>query len=113
VPAKSSLLAKALELRRGVKLKDCQKAAIVKGALAIVIPKSVHQRFSETYGGRATPEEDAKDLQKAAKSNLKEIQDCGELDEECAAAYKKAAEKIENITNDEYESWLKKMLASC
>ena len=113
VPAKSSLLAKAQQLNKGIKLDDCQKSAIVKGALAIVIPKSVHQRFSQTYGGRATPESDAKDLQKAAKSNLKEIQDCGELDEACAEAYKKAAEKIGKISNEEYDSWLKKMLASC
>ncbi|WP_374568598.1 DUF4150 domain-containing protein [Ideonella sp.] len=113
VPAKSSLLERAVQLRRGKALKDCQKAAIVKGALAIVIPKAVHQQFSETYGGRATPESDAKDLQKAAKSNLKEIQDSGELDEACAEAYKKAAEKIEQITNEQYDSWLKKMIASC
>lgn len=113
VPAKASLLTRAQQLNKGVALDDCQKNAVVKGALSIVIPKDVHQRFSETYGGRATPEADAKDLQGAAKSNLKKIQDCGQLDEACAEAYKKAAEKIEKITNEQYDSWLKKMLASC
>jgi hypothetical protein len=112
VPAKSSLLAKAEQLK-GSPLKPCQKAAIVKGALSIVIPKAVHQQFSETYGGRATPEDDAKNLQKAAKRDLKAIQDCGKLDEACAEAYKKAAEQIEKITNRQYTNWLNKMLASC
>jgi hypothetical protein len=112
VPAKSSLLTRAEQLNGGA-LDDCQKSAIVKGALSIVIPKEVHQRFSETYGGRATPEEDAKDLQGAAKSNLKEIQDSGELDEACAEAYKKAANKIKKITNKQYDNWLEEMLASC
>lgn len=112
VPAKSSLLARAEQINEGP-LDTCQKNAIVKGALAIVIPKAVHQRFSETYGGRVTPEKDAKNLQKAAKDNLKAIQDSGQLDEACAEAYKKAAEKIEKITNEQYDSWLEKMLASC
>ena len=112
VPAKSSLLEKAEQLK-GSPLKKCQKDAIVKGALSIVIPKGVHQRFSETYGGRATPKADAKDLQGAAKSNLKEIQDCGKLDEACAEAYKKAAKQIEKITNRQYSNWLNKMMASC
>jgi hypothetical protein len=109
VPAKSSLLTKAEELNKGP-LSDCQKKNIVKGALSVVIPKSVHQRFSKTYGGRATPEEDAANLQKAAKRDLKAIQDCGELDEECAKAYKKAADQIKKITNEQYEDWLWEML---
>jgi hypothetical protein len=112
VPAKSSLLAKAEQLK-GSPLKPCQKEAIVKGALSIVIPKAVHQRFSETYGGRATPEADAKDLQGAAKSNLKEIENCGKLDEACLKAYKKAARQIKKITNRQYTNWLNKMMASC
>lgn len=110
VPAKSSLLARATQLNKGRDLRPCQESRIVKGALSIVIPKSVHQRFSETYGGRATPEADAKNLQGAAKSNLKEIKDCGELDEACAKAYEDAAKKIENITNEDYDKWLKEML---
>jgi len=112
VPAKSSLLTRAEQLNEGP-LKDCQKNAIVKGALAIVIPKSVHQRISETYGGRATPGSDAKNLRKAARSNLKKIKESGELDEECAEAYKKAADKIEKITNKQYDDWLEEMIASC
>ena len=113
VPAKSSLLKRAEQLNEGVELEPCQKSAIVKGALSIVIPKAVHEQFSETYGGRATPEEDADDLQGAAKSNLKEIQNSGELDEACLAAYKKAANKIKKITNKQYDDWLEEMLASC
>jgi hypothetical protein len=112
VPAKSSLLARAEQLNGGT-LDPCQKNAIVKGALSIVIPKGVHQQISRTYGGRATPEADAKNLQGAAKKDLKEIKDCGKLDEACAKAYKKAAAKIEKITNKQYDNWLNKMLASC
>ena len=110
VPAKSSLLEKARQMKGGRKLKKCQKQRIVKGALSIVIPKSVHQKFSETYGGRADPKADAKDLQGAAKSNLAQIKDCGKLDEACAKAYAEAAAKIEKITNDDYEAWIKEML---
>jgi hypothetical protein len=112
VPAKSSLLERAEQLNGGT-LKDCQKSAIVKGALSIVIPKPVHQQFSETYGGRATPLEDAADLQGAAKRNLDAIQNSGQLDKACAEAYKKAAKKIKKITNDQYDDWLVDMLASC
>lgn len=113
VPAKSALLAKAREIR-GRKLKPCQKKAIIKGALSIVIPKAVHQRFSETYGqSLQDAENDAKDLQGAAKRDLKAIQDSSKLDEACAEAYKKAAKQIEKITNRQYTNWLKKMLDSC
>jgi len=113
VPAKSALLAKA-EQRNGGPLDPCQKSAIVNGALSIVIPKPVHQRFSETYGqSRADAQKDAKNLQASAKRDLKAIQDSGKLDEACAEAYKKAAEQIGKITNRQYTNWIDKMLASC
>jgi uncharacterized Zn-binding protein involved in type VI secretion len=113
VPAKSALLAKAKALR-GRSLKPCQKSAIINGALSIVIPKAVHQRYSETYGqSLADAETDAKDLQGSAKRDLKAIEDSGKLDEACAEAYKKAAKEIKKITNRQYTGWLKKMLDSC
>ncbi len=112
VPSKSALLAKARKLN-GRKLSRCQKRAIVDGALTIVIPKKIHQRFSKTYGGRSNPEKDAKDLQGAAKRDTKAIKDCEKLDEACAEAYKKAADKINKITNRQYTNWLNKMLESC
>ena len=83
-----------------MKLKDCQKNAIVKGALSIVIPKSVHQRFSETYGGRATPKRMLKNLQKAAKNNLKKFRKAKNSTRPVPKPIRKAAEKIEKITNN-------------
>ena len=111
VPAKSSLLAKA-EDRNGGPLNPCQKTAIVNGALTIVIPKAVHQVFSETYGqSLADAKKDAKDLQGSAERDLKAIQNSGKLDEACAKAYKKAADAIGKITNRQYTNWIDKVLA--
>lgn len=112
VPAKSALLAKAQERNGGRRLNPCQRRAIVNGALTIVIPKAVHQRFSETYGqSLADAKKDAKDLQGSAKRDVKAIQDSGKLDEACAEAYKKAAKEIEKITNRQYTNWIDKLLA--
>jgi hypothetical protein len=111
VPAKSGLLAKA-EDRNGGPLNACQKSAIINGALTIVIPKAVHQQFSETYGqSLADAKKDAKDLQGAAKRDLKAIEDSGKLDPACAKAYKKAAKQIKKITNRQYTNWIDKLLA--
>jgi len=113
VPAKSALLAKARQLN-GRKLKPCQKSAIINGALSIVIPKAVHQQFSLTYGqSLEDAQKDSKDLQGSAKRDLKAIRASGKLDEACAEAYKKAADKIKEITNRDYTNWLKSKLKSC
>lgn len=113
VPAKSALLAKATE-RNGGRLSPCQKNAIVNGALSIVIPKRIHQRYSVTYGqSPADAQKDAKNLQASARRDLKAIQDSGKLDEACAKAYKKAAAAVKKITNRQYNRWIDKMLASC
>jgi hypothetical protein len=85
---------------------------IDNAALAIVIPKPVHQQFSETYGqSREQAAEDAKDLQGSAKRDTKEIKEnLGKSDPGCVEAYNKAAAEIEKITNEQYESWLDKIL---
>lgn len=113
VPSKSSLKARGEKLNKNRELTPCQEKAIENGALAIVIPKSVHQRYSKTYGGRSKPRNDAKNLQKAAKRDTKAIRDSGKLDDECFKAYKKASAKIAKITNRQYDAWLRKMLKSC
>ncbi|QXF32543.1 hypothetical protein CE143_04695 [Photorhabdus luminescens] len=48
------------------------KAMLIKG-VSIVIPKRIHQKYSETYGGRNTPmkkTQDASDLKAAVESNF-------------------------------------------
>lgn len=113
IPAKSALLAKAEQLK-GSKLKACQKDAIIKGSLTVVIPKVLHQRISPTYGqSTADAKKDAKDLQGAAKRDTKAMEGSGKLDPACAQAYKKAARQIRKITNRQYNAWLRKMIASC
>ncbi|HEY0709773.1 MAG TPA: DUF4150 domain-containing protein [Polyangia bacterium] len=114
VPSKGALKARAAKLAK-VSVDDlgCHAKMIDKAALSIVIPKPVHQQFSETYGQtRADAAGDAEDLQKSAKRDTKAIKECGELDPECQAAYDEAAEKINNVTNEQYDGWLKKILAT-
>jgi hypothetical protein len=123
VPSKGALQAKARELknkgrRKGLKplgLSDCERNAIIKGSLTIVIPKPAHIDLSETYGQTlAEAESDAKDLAGAAERDTKAIEkELKDYDEDCVAAYKKAAAKVRKITNRQYTSWLKKIMADC
>ncbi len=117
VPAKKALLDKAREMKKGKALKPCQEKQIVEGALSIVIPKSTHRKFSETYGGRVHGKADHGDLQGAAKRDLKAIQESageeGGLDPACKKAYDVAAEKISKVTNDDYKKWIDSILKSC
>lgn len=115
VPSKGALKAKAAKMM-GVhvdKLKDCVAKAIDKFALAIVIPKGLHQEVSETYGQtRGMAADDAEDLQGSAKRDTKAIEkEIGNYDEGCKEAYKKAAKKIRKITNRQYTNWIKKIAA--
>ncbi len=51
------------------------KAMLIKGG-SIVIPKKIHQKYSETYGGRNTSTkkiQDASDLKVAVDSNFDAI----------------------------------------
>jgi len=113
IPAKSALLAKAEQLQ-GSPLDDCQKKAIINGALSVVIPKPAHQQISPTYGqSTADAQKDAKDLAGSAARDTKAMEKGAMLDPACAKAYKKAAKKIRKITNRQYTNWLNKMLASC
>jgi len=109
IPSKAALKAKAAELlQTSVKGLGCLATKIDNAALTIVIPKAAHQQFSPTYG--QTPAEAAeasKDLQGAAKEDTAKMKEnLHKVDPECVEAYKEAAEKIEKITNEEYENWL-------
>jgi hypothetical protein len=60
-----------------MKAKDVE--AMKKDVAALIIPASVHQKCSETYGGRNTPmqiDNDSKDLKKAVDSNFNMVKKC-------------------------------------
>lgn len=53
--------------------------AMKKDVAALIVPASVHQKCSETYGGRNTPaqiDKDAKDLKSAVDRNMDAIKGC-------------------------------------
>lgn len=80
---------------------------IAEKGQAIAIPKKDHQMHSDSYGKRNSPEKintDKGDLQKAAKSDTKSIEEAEgkEMDPECLEKYKKAAKKIGDKTHAEY-----------
>jgi hypothetical protein len=63
----------------GLKLSDIDMASIKKDVAALIIPASVHQKCSETYGGRNSPaqiQKDAKDLKGAVDRNMQAIRGC-------------------------------------
>lgn len=54
-------------------LKPHELDALVQDVAAVVVPKEVHQKLSETYGGRNTPsqiERDSRDLRSASDRNF-------------------------------------------
>jgi len=54
-------------------------SALKKDVAALIVPASVHQKCSETYGGRNTPsqiEKDAKNLKAAVDRNMDAIKGC-------------------------------------
>jgi hypothetical protein len=63
----------------GLKLSEKDIASMKKDVAALIVPASVHQKCSETYGGRNTPaqiDRDAKDLKSAVDRNLDAIKGC-------------------------------------
>jgi uncharacterized Zn-binding protein involved in type VI secretion len=103
---------KGSRLAAKLRKKFTEQMASTISALAdtIAIPKPLHQGHSATYGGRSDPETDADDLNKAAKRDLKEIEDnWGQHDPDCAEAYTAAADDIRKKIKDDpdyYEKWL-------
>lgn len=117
VPSKGALKAKAADMLDCdvADLPRCVAKKIEDGALAIVIPKRCHQEISETYGqSRADAAKDADDLKGAAERDTKAIaKEISDYDPACKEAYDKAAKKIRKITNRQYKSWIKKIIADC
>ncbi|WP_276204146.1 S-type pyocin domain-containing protein [Photorhabdus australis] len=72
IPSKAALEQYVLKKYKG-KITDKKIKAILERGIAIAIPKWVHQKYSETYGGRNTPAKktkDAMDLKAAVDSNF-------------------------------------------
>jgi hypothetical protein len=113
IPSKAALLEKAKALNKGVDLNPDQIKKITNWGNSIAIPRKAHQDISPTYGGRNTPAADAKDLAGSAKRDVDtmlEKIDEYDADGGCKKAYKKASKKILDMTNDDYERELKKLL---
>jgi hypothetical protein len=114
IPSKAALKERARELNGGKALSDAQAAAIDNGALSVVIPASAHREVSPTYGGRNAGKigSDSKGLQAAAKRDTAEMKK--ELDKhadaDCVKKYEEAAEKIDKMTDADYDKFLNNIL---
>lgn len=79
-------------------VRKCVKAYVKDKALTIAIPKGVHRGFSRTCGSRNTAAQistDSKDLNAAAKRDIKDIQThLNSKNSACAQAYSDAAEEV-------------------
>ena len=75
-----------------------------------MIPASAHRQVSPTYGGRnrGLIGPDSESLQEAAQRDTEAMREEIEkhADEDCVKAYKDAADKIDELTDDQYESFL-------
>jgi len=116
IPSKESLLKRAEKLNGS--LTTAEKSAIISAAEAIAIPKSAHQSVSPTYGGRNNPDLvkwDADHPVEAAHDDtekmLKDLDKHG-ADEKCKEAYRKAAQKIRNMSEDDYNKLIDDAIAS-
>lgn len=118
VPSKAALLKRA-EALLGDRLSPDQINAIIEHAPTIAIPEKLHQKHSETYGGRQNQkfddlrriERDAGDLSKAARENTDELlRHVEKFDPNCKGAYSEAAKTFSAMSNSDWDKWLKKMI---
>jgi hypothetical protein len=118
VPSKAALFAVA-ERIKGAALTALEKTAIAENAPTIAIPEKLHRDHSETYGGRLNQtvddekriQRDSKNLSKASKENTdKLLSKTDNYDPGCKGAYKKAAEKITKMTDQDWKKWLKETM---
>ena len=79
-----------------------------KDVAALIVPASVHQKCSETYGGRNSPtqiDKDAKDLQGAVDRNLDAIKSCLQEEGFSDAQIEKARQEMHQVNRD--QGWYK------
>jgi len=124
IPAKSALKERAKELQKkrpnekAKPLSKCANRTIEDAALTIVVPKKAHSTVSPTYGQTTTAaQSDAGNLQKSARRDTRAMLDkqkgIAKYDPNCEKAYRKAATKINKITNKQYDDWLRAILKAC
>lgn len=118
VPSKAALIERARKLSP-LGLSEKAIEAIVENAPTVAIPEKLHQKHSETYGGRQNQkfeglrriDRDAGDLAKAAKENTDELlRNVEKFDPGCKGAYTEAAKTLSALTNDDWDKWLKKII---
>lgn len=127
IPAKQALKERAMQLKGGLKkrngkpvkveLNDCEIKTIEDAALTIVIPSGTHPR-TRSYGKHGKQMlDDADNLEKAAKDDLKKIQNdkngIKKLSKKCQQAYAAAARKIRSIKKQQYDNWLRRVFKKC
>lgn len=79
-----------------------------KDVAALIVPASVHQKCSETFGGRNTPaqiDKDAKDLQGAVDRNLDAIKSCLQEEGFSDAQIEKARQDMHQVNRE--QGWYK------
>lgn len=122
IPSKAALKERAKKLKGGgkkkVRLSKCERKVIDDSALTVVTPTRAHQKASRSYGqSRAAASKDAEGLQAAAKKDTADMMSdkdgIKKSDAACQEAYAKNAEKINNITDKQYDDWLQKCLDAC
>ena len=118
IPSKKALKERA-EYWNGGKLSKAQAEAIEALAFTVAIPATSHRSISPTYGGRNKKNEggkrryqnDSDNLSDAAKRDVDAmIEHLEEVDKNCAKAYKKAVQELEEMTNDDYDEFLLNIL---
>lgn len=106
---------RAKKLRNNVPLKAAQERAIEEWGKSIAVPRQAHIDISPTYGTKniKLAPLDAADLAGAAQRDvdamLKEIDEY-DADGGCKKAYKKAAKRILEMSNDDFDEALRKIL---
>lgn len=89
-----------------MKAKD--RELMKKDVAALIVPASVHQKCSETYGGRNTPSQidnDAKDLKAAVDRNLDAIKGCLRDEGFSDAEIEKARQEMHQVNKE--QGWYK------
>lgn len=115
IPSKEALKQRARKLRKNVRLTAAQERAIEEWGNSIAVPRQAHIDISPTYGTKniKLAPLDAADLAGAAQRDvdamLKEI-DKYDADGGCKKAYKKAARRILEMSNENFDEALRKIL---
>ncbi|MDF2414506.1 S-type pyocin domain-containing protein [Aeromonas sp. 1HA1] len=85
-----------------------ERNAQKKDVAALIIPASVHQKCSETYGGRNTPsqiERDSKDLKGSVDRNINAIKGCLRDEGFSDAEIEKARQEMHQVNRE--QGWYK------